>query len=434
MRITAERRSINRRAIVWLLFLAPFFFITYGQVNSWTATREGVGSLVFDWERHIPFIPWTIVPYWSLDLLYGLSLFVCSSVHEQTRLALRLIAASLVACVGFLLFPLRFSFTRPELEPGLAAQLFGHLEQFDLPYNQAPSLHIMLSWLLWLHFSRHLPKAGRVLCGLWFALIALSVLTTWQHHVIDVISGFAAGVLVSYLISCQGHWRITAPDRRRVALGLRYLALAALLAVSGHMACPLLWWPGAGALCIALGYLCLGADVFRKSPRGAQSLSARLLLWPCRAAALASAYLWGRRLPPVSPVVQGLTISGWPRWALAETAVLDLCAELPRSHYTFSKEYICVPLLDLVTPDIQALQQAVDALEKLMQRHSAVRVHCALGLSRSALVSAAWLLKQGEALTPAGALSTVRACRAHVVIRSEDEVLLEQWFQQNPRA
>ncbi len=434
MRIPPEQRRIYRRAFVWLLFLAPFFFITYGQVNSWTATREGVESLAFSWERHIPFIPWTIVPYWSLDLLYGISLFVCTSVHEQTRLALRLIAASVVACVGFLLFPLRFSFTRPQLEPGLASQLFEQLEQFDLPYNQAPSLHIMLSWLLWLHFRRHLSPTGRVLSGLWFGLIALSVLTTWQHHVIDVISGFAAGVLVSYLISYHGHWRLSVPDRRRITLGLRYLALAALLAVSGHVTSPLLWWPGAGALCIALGYLCLGADVFKKNARGAQSLSARLLLWPCRAVAQVSAYLWGRRLPPVSTVVQGLTISGWPRWALAETAVLDLCAELPRSHYTLSKEYVCVPLLDLVTPDIQALQQAVEALEKLTQRHSAVRVHCALGLSRSALVSAAWLLKQGKASTPGAALSTVRDCRARVVIRSEDEDLLELWFQHNPAA
>ncbi len=434
MRLTAEARSIYLRGVVWLLFLAPFFFITYGQVNSWTATREDVGSLVFDWERHIPFIPWTIVPYWSLDLLYGLSLFVCSSVHEQTRLAWRLIAASLVACAGFLLFPLRFSFIRPELEPGLASQLFRQLEQFDLPYNQAPSLHIMLSWLLWLHFSRHLSRAGRILSGVWFMLIALSVLTTWQHHIIDVITGAAAGVVVGYLISYHGRWRITAPDRRRLTLGLRYLALAALLAVMGYLACPLLWWPGVGALCIALGYLCLGVEVFNKNARGKQHMSARLLLWPCRAVAQLSAYLWGRHLPQVSPVVQGLTLSGWPRSALAETAVLDLSAELPRSHYTLGKEYVCVPLLDLVTPEIQALQQAVDALEKLTQRHSAVRVHCALGLSRSALVSAAWLLKQGKALTPAAALGMVRACRTQVVIRPEDEVLLEQWFQQNPRA
>lgn len=432
--MTDKPRQIYLRAFVWLLFLAPFFFITYGQVNSWTATRAGVGSLVFGWEQHIPFMPWTIVPYWSLDLLYGLSLFVCTSRHEQTRLALRLIAASLVACTGFVLFPLRFAFTRPELEPGLASALFGHLEQFDLPYNQAPSLHIMLSWLLWLHFRRHLPPAARVLAALWFLLIALSVLTTWQHHFIDVISGFAAGVVVSYLISYHGRWRVTQPDRRRVIMGVRYLTVAALLAAVGHVVCVLLWWPAVGALCIAFGYLCFGTEVFEKNVRGAQSLSAWLLLWPCRMAARLSACLWCRRLPQVSSIVPGLTIGYWPRSAFAETAVLDLCAELPRSHYTLGKDYVCIPLLDLVTPDMQALSQAVNALAGLTQRHSAVRVHCALGLSRSALVCAAWLLHQGEVTSPGEALATVRAARPQVVIRTQDEELLEKWFLQNAHA
>lgn len=426
------QRRLALRALGWLLFLAPFFFITYGMVNSWTATRPGVGSLVFSWEQHIPFIPWTIVPYWSLDLLYGVSLFVCTTVHEQTRLALRLIAASLVACAGFILFPLRFSFPRPQLEPGMASQLFAHLELFDLPYNQAPSLHIMLSWLLWLHFRRHLSYGGRILSGLWFALIAVSVLTTWQHHFIDVISGFAAGVMVSYLISYHGRWRITQPDRRRVVLGLRYFALAMLLALAGKLACPLLWWPAVGALCIGLGYLLFGADIFEKNARGAQSLSARLLLWPCRMAARVSSCLWCRRLPASSPVASGLAISGWPRTAFAETAVLDLCAELPRSHYTRGKDYLCVPLLDLVAPDINELQKAVDALSELTLRHSQVRIHCALGLSRSALVSAAWLLRQGKASSPTQAISMVRACRPQVVIHEEDEALLARWFRQTP--
>ena len=63
-----------RRAAAWLLFLAPFFFITYGLAN-WSATqRTDVPSLVFDWEHSIPFWAWTILPYWSIDALYGLSL------------------------------------------------------------------------------------------------------------------------------------------------------------------------------------------------------------------------------------------------------------------------------------------------------------------------------------------------------------------------
>jgi len=65
------------RSIAWLLFLGPFFFISYGFNNNLAAERGVTSTFVFDWERQIPFLPWTILPYWSIDLFYGLSFLLC---------------------------------------------------------------------------------------------------------------------------------------------------------------------------------------------------------------------------------------------------------------------------------------------------------------------------------------------------------------------
>lgn len=232
-------RQLWRRAVLWLLLLAPLFFISYGQTNHFTASRVGVGSVVYGWEHHIPFLPWTIVPYWSIDLLYGLSLFICTSLREQTRHAWRLVMASLVACLGFLLFPLKFSFVRPVTD-GPFGWLFQQLEMFDLPYNQAPSLHIILAWLLWLRFWPHCQGTLRWLMSGWFALIAISVLTTWQHHVIDIVTGLAAGVVVSYLIPINSGWCWQRPCRPALKLALWYGGAAILVGSLG------LWLGAAG--------------------------------------------------------------------------------------------------------------------------------------------------------------------------------------------
>lgn len=67
------------RAVAWLALLAPLFFLSYGFANWLASQRANVGSIVFEWERHVPFIPWTIVPYWTIDAFYGLSLAVCAT-------------------------------------------------------------------------------------------------------------------------------------------------------------------------------------------------------------------------------------------------------------------------------------------------------------------------------------------------------------------
>ncbi|MGA3828214.1 serine/threonine protein phosphatase, partial [Pseudomonas chlororaphis] len=79
----------------------------------------------------------------------------------------------------------RFTFQRPELY-GLFGWLFDLLACFDKPFNQAPSLHIALLVVLWFCYARHVQGTWRWLVHGWFALIGVSVMTTYQHHFIDL--------------------------------------------------------------------------------------------------------------------------------------------------------------------------------------------------------------------------------------------------------
>lgn len=182
------------RGALWLGFLGPFSFLSYGFAN-WIASQHvRVPGIVFDWEQKIPFIAWMVVPYFSLHLLFCLSFFICNNKKELDFLGCKLLTAQIIAVGCFIVFPLRYMFARPETE-GVTGFLFFVLALFDKPYNQVPSLHVAVLIVLWAHYLRHTPRGRLILLQGWFVLIGFSVLTTYQHHFIDVPAGMLLGFL-----------------------------------------------------------------------------------------------------------------------------------------------------------------------------------------------------------------------------------------------
>ncbi len=151
----------------------------------------------------MPLWPWTIVPYWSIDLLYGLSF--CCRVHAGKWTATRwhLLSAQVISVSCFLLWPLRFTFERPELDG-----LFGWLFDVLMGSTNRSTRRLRCTSLLviiWTMFARHVRlQPWRWLMHGWMALIGVSVLTTWQHHFIDVPTGALAGFACVWLWPYQG--------------------------------------------------------------------------------------------------------------------------------------------------------------------------------------------------------------------------------------
>ncbi|UVK41683.1 serine/threonine protein phosphatase [Mesorhizobium sp. AR10] len=411
------------RAALWLAFFGPFFYLSYGFTNWLASQRDHVGSIVFSWEHHIPFVAWTIVPYWTINLLFCLSLLLNDNRQGVDRLAGRYLTAQAVAFPCFILFPLTATFVRPETT-GLSGFLFTLLGGFDKPFNEAPSLHIALLVIIWDHWRQALGRhrLGGVLKPVWHAwcfLIGASVLTTWQHHFIDIPTGALLGFFALWLFPAKGDlpfagFRLTA-DARAQRLALFYglgatLALAVAAAGAFFSAVSLiLLWPALALAIVAFAYAGAGTRVFQKAADGSVSLASRVLLWPFRLGAKVNIWAWTRKLAPQVAVADGVFLGRYPTVHEANGfgTVIDLAAELERPRGVTSR-WVSHDMLDLLPPHADMLDRAEASIE-LARRRGTVLVCCALGFQRSAAAIADWLVVTGRSHTPAQARKKLAA-------------------------
>ncbi len=420
------------RSAIWLLFLAPVFFISYGFANQYAAAHDISTSLYFEWERHIPFIPWTIVPYWSIDLLYGLSFLCCRTKQDVDRHGLRLLSAQIIAVTCFLLFPLRFAFDRPQTD-GLWGGFFDALTSFDKPYNQAPSLHIALLILIWAQFTRlQTTYLLKVVVHAWALLIAVSVLTTWQHHFIDLPTGAALGLFCLWMWPSVGKTpicRYASIDSGRYKFAFFY-ALSAMImlcvAIDGSaLAWGLGWFSMAFGL-VAWNYAWAGAVGFQKH-EGRFTLASKYLFAPYSFCAWVNSRLWTLKEPRAIHIANDVWLGRYPSAAdmhrFGFTGLFDLTAEFeaPKGDWRYANQQ----LLDLVTPTSSQLIEAARHIESLC-KHGPVLVACALGYSRSAAAVAAWLCQSGRCDTVDEAMQYVAVKKPSIVINPAMRIVLAE--------
>jgi len=198
-------QPLRWRPLTCMAATSAAYVALYTLSNHLTSLRADVGAGVFEWERAIPFVGWSVVPYLSICAFFGWSFFIDADEDRLRLHVLRLFIVLIVSVLCYAAFPLRFTFERPATE-GLVGAMFGLLGHCDMPYNRAPSLHIGVLVLMWARFAPRLRGGWAVGLHAWFALIAASVLTTYQHHVLDVPAGAALGIVAILL---------TPPARRR---------------------------------------------------------------------------------------------------------------------------------------------------------------------------------------------------------------------------
>ncbi len=413
------------RAFAWLAFLGPFFFATYGFATWATAQRPHVGALVFDWERTIPFLPWTIVPYWSIDLLYGLSLFTCTDRRELDTHAKRLLTAQVVAVCCFLLFPLTFTFERPVVD-GIFGWLFevpGALRQAVQPgaFAARRAAGDPLGAVRARRDRQRLALRSSRLVRADRRVDPHDVAAPFHRYSHRCVAGIFLRVAVA---AGRGRRRWRRSSRRptpRAAGSPRVTRWGR----SPQPAWRLRW---AAQLCGCCGSLWR----FRSS----RSTTRCLVLPDSRSAAgvsrshrrRCSRRISRRRAPmsgsaraghaPWAHVADDVWIGRLPHRGELESARFDAhrrhdvrASGLRRSRSRTRTS----PFSISRCPDPATIDAAVQAIER-RRAAGRVLVCCALGYSRSATAAAAWLVATGRAPTPTAAAARIRTVRPQVVL------------------
>jgi membrane-associated phospholipid phosphatase len=175
------------------------FLVSYLAVDAWSVGRTA-RTLFIPGEERLPFVPDTEFVY---ALAYLLPVLVAWKLTDALRLRRLLVALALtlaVAYATFLLCPVRFD--RPVVEVhSLATWLVALEYRLDAPYNLFPSLHVAISWLLWLA-CRDVVRRRAILLAV---VIGISISTVFvkQHYVVDVLAGAALAV-AAWLVA--GRW------------------------------------------------------------------------------------------------------------------------------------------------------------------------------------------------------------------------------------
>ena len=443
-----------KASLLKLALVGALFYTSYGLSNHYAASLAYVPEVAFAWERGIPFWAWTIVPYWSLNLMYAAAFFLCRNAREQNRYVARLVSAQIVATTCFMLFPLHFGWPKPPTD-GLWGVMFDSLVAFDLPYNQSPSLHIALSIIVGAFYWTRFPKI-RLPILLWQSLITLSVLTTYQHHFIDVPTGALLGWLVLWAIpqhgvspfrrpfDTQGRLKTSeasfaktseasfceaktspATRSREIKIAMLYLAGAVLSALPSLFGGAWLWmlWVSVSLSVVAFAYLTGNAAVFQKQADGRLSAAATVLLLPYLMGVRLNMAYWLRGKAKTAQVRDDVWIGSISGISDGLPAVLDVCAEYPHPRYRGA--YRVLPLLDMVAPSENDLMQAASLLEELRRQHGKVLTCCALGYGRSAAVVLTWLLVYGGCRDLAQATAELKQARPQMVLPPETAKAVE---------
>ena len=181
----------------WGLAVFLFCVALYAVTNAmhWRPLYELFPGAV---DERMPLIPATVWVYSSYIFISFTAYVVESNNDLLSRFLCAQLTANVVSAAIFVAWPT--TFLRPDLpsSASISNAMLNFVWLVDDPVNCFPSLHVSSSMLAALMMWR-CGGATRVLFAVWALAIALSTMTTKQHHFFDVVGGALLAAILHWL-------------------------------------------------------------------------------------------------------------------------------------------------------------------------------------------------------------------------------------------
>ena len=177
-----------------------FFFPVFFGVGALGAHFGRAMPLYLEWETGIPCFPSMVWVYLSAFALWVLPL-IHLSPWQIDRLSRQVIVTILIAGVGYLTIPGKIGYPEADFA-GVDGAVIAALDSLAARSgnNLVPSLHVAFGAIVIGSCLNVAPPALSRLYVSWLVLLSISTVLTHQHHLLDVVAGFALALMVRRLL------------------------------------------------------------------------------------------------------------------------------------------------------------------------------------------------------------------------------------------
>lgn len=393
------KQQLLAAAISYIVFL-----LVYIPTGWYASELEYVPSVVFPVERYIPFLPWMIIPYMSSGLFFILIFFMLNRKDELLIFFKRITFITVFSGICFMLFPLKFSYSKPEINSSFLQIFFHFLETEDTNFNQAPSLHIAYACLFWNVLSNKLQGSLKLIAGIWIFLMGISTLTVYQHHLIDIFTAL-------YLV-CITFFIFPDSVKRNFRIGMLYLFIGLLLASFTFLVFRKFVVISIFFLLVSISFFRVGLaylhsrSCFLKKQDGTIGLVDKISCFPYLLSyKLIRHFFCKNATNPMTEIYPNVYIgpilednSAKKMNLDKKIKVIDLTAEIEecKSVRTLTAYYSC-PMLDIASINKEDIMKTLSLIEKLyldLKSDEKIYIHCLMGYSRSVFVAVMFIKKR----------------------------------------